>query len=277
MISTLLVSIALLLAVCSEAWSWSRGRTSLSMITNVARNENFAKLQAGYLFPEIARRRKAYLDQNPKADIVSLGIGDTTLPIPSHILGGLVTGASKLGTKSGYSGYGAEQGTKELREKIAARLYGGKIQAEEVFVTDGAKCDIARLQMMFGANVVSAIQDPSYPVYVDTSVMIGQTGEIDPETKQFRNIVYMPCTPANNFFPDVESLPRADVYYICSPNNPTGAVATRKQLEHLVSFAKRQGSIIVFDAAYAPFIRTPGIILHTLRNQVSLSLFGNSS
>lgn len=226
--------------------------------SNVARNENFAKLQAGYLFPEIARRRKAYLDANPDAKIISLGIGDTTLPIPPHILSGLSKGATKLGTKEGYSGYGAEQGTKELRERIAAKLYGNLVQPDEVFVSDGAKCDISRLQMMFGANVVSAVQDPSYPVYVDTAVMMGQTGEIDPVTKQFKNIVYMPCNPTNNFFPSVSELPRADVYYFCSPNNPTGAVASRSQLESLVKFAKERGSIIVFDAAYAPFIRTPG-------------------
>lgn len=231
----------------------------LHAVSRVARNENFAKLQAGYLFPEIARRRNAYLAKNPNAKIVSLGIGDTTLPIPPHILGGLVKGASKLGTKEGYSGYGAEQGEKILREKIASKLYQNLVEAEEVFVSDGAKCDIARLQLMFGSKVITAVQDPSYPVYVDTSVMMGQTGLINPETKQFNNILYMPCNPSNDFFPDVRALPRADIYYICSPNNPTGAVASREKLEDLVAFAKEQGSIIIFDAAYAPFIRTPGI------------------
>ena len=261
----LFISILISLVIVAKCWTMTNipsvqriMHSRLEMASKVQRNENFAKLQAGYLFPEIARRRKAYLEKNPDAKIVSLGIGDTTLPIPTHILSGLVEGAKKLGTKDGYTGYGAEQGTKELREKIATKLYNSKIDAEEVFVTDGAKCDIARLQMMFGPNVVSAIQDPSYPVYVDTSVMIGQTGLVNPDTKQFDKIIYMPCNPSNNFFPDVEALPRADVYYICSPNNPTGAVATRAQLEHLVQFAKKQGSIIVFDAAYAPFIRTPG-------------------
>jgi LL-diaminopimelate aminotransferase len=190
---------------------------------------------------------------------MSLGIGDTTQPIPEHILGGLVEGASKLGTQSGYSGYGAEQGVKVLREKIASKLYGGLIEADEVFVSDGAKCDIARLQTMFGAKVVSAVQDPSYPVYVDTSVMIGQTGQINAESKQFENIVYMPCNPSNNFFPKLSELSqRPDIIYFCSPNNPTGACASRSQLEELVQYAKDKGSIIVFDAAYAPFIRTPG-------------------
>lgn len=232
---------------------------NLQMNTKVQRNSNFAKLQSGYLFPEIARRRNEYLAKNPNAKLISLGIGDTTQPIPSYILNGLVEGAKKLGVKESYTGYGPEQGVKQLREKIAQKLYNNLIEPEEVFVSDGAKCDIARLQLMFGSNVISAVQDPSYPVYVDTSVMMGQTGDIDPSTKQFKNILYMPCNPSNNFFPDVRNLPRADVYYICSPNNPTGAVATKQQLVDLVVFAKEQGSLIVFDAAYAPFIRTPGI------------------
>lgn len=234
------------------------GRNTIQM-SNVKRNENFAKLQAGYLFPEIARLRNAYLAKNPNAQIISLGIGDTTQPIPAHILQGLTEGASKLGTKAGYSGYGAEQGVKALREKIASKLYGGLIDPEEVFVSDGAKCDIARLQLMFGANVISAVQDPSYPVYVDTSVMMGQTGGINPETKQFKNIVYMACNPSNKFFPELPLASRPDIIYFCSPNNPTGAVATRSQLEELVAYAKKEGSIIVFDAAYAPFIRSPGV------------------
>ena len=234
--------------------------TSLSM-SGVARNVNFAKLAGGYLFPEIGRRRSAYLEKNPEmADkIISLGIGDTTMPIPPHILSGLVGGAEKLGTKEGYSGYGAEQGMGPLREKIASVLYNGIISADEVFVSDGAKCDIMRVQQMFGTDVVSAVQDPSYPVYVDTSVMMGQTGEINEESKQYDNIVYMPCTSENDFFPDYASLPRADVVYFCSPNNPTGAAATRDQLTELVKTCKERGSILVFDAAYAPFIRDPNV------------------
>jgi len=230
-------------------------------MSGVARNANFAKLAGGYLFPEIGRRRTAYLEENPDmADrIISLGIGDTTMPIPEHILNGLVEGAKKLGTKEGYSGYGAEQGMGPLREKIATVLYNGIISADEVFVSDGAKCDIMRVQQMFGPTVVSAVQDPSYPVYVDTSVMMGQTGEINEETSQYDNIVYMPCTAENDFFPDYASLPRADVVYFCSPNNPTGAAATREQLEGLVKTCKERGSILVFDAAYAPFIRDPAV------------------
>ena len=145
--------------------------TELHM-SGVTRNENFGLLQGGYLFPEIGRRRTEYLEKNPDmaSRIISLGIGDTTQPIPEHILSGLVGGASKLGTKDGYSGYGAEQGMGDLRGKIAEVLYKGIIEPEEVFVSDGAKCDIMRLQQMFGSKVTSAVQDPSYPVYVDTSV-----------------------------------------------------------------------------------------------------------
>lgn len=139
-------------------------------MSGVDRNVNFAKLAGGYLFPEIGRRRTKYIEENPDmaSKIISLGIGDTTQPIPPHILNGLVEGAKKLGTKEGYSGYGAEQGMGALREKIASTLYKGLIKADEVFVSDGAKCDIMRLQQMFGSSVVSAVQDPSYPVYVDS-------------------------------------------------------------------------------------------------------------
>lgn len=215
------------------------------------------RTSARYLFPEIARRRNAFLEANPGANIISLGIGDTTQPIPKHILAGLQAGSSKLGTKEGYSGYGAEQGVGDLRAKIATKLYNGLIKPEEVFVSDGAKCDIGRLQLMFGQEVTSAVQDPSYPVYVDTSVMMGQTGVVDSSTPagQYPGIVYMACNPSNDFFPDLDSLQRTDVIYFCSPNNPTGAAATKEQLERLVKFAKANGSILVFDAAYAPFIR----------------------
>ena len=193
--------------------------SSASALSGVARNKNFAKLVGGYLFPEIGRRRTAYLAEHPDqaSRIISLGIGDTTQPIPKHILSGLVEGASKLGTKDGYSGYGAEQGMQALREKIASKLYDNRIAPDEVFVSDGAKCDIMRIQQMFGADVVSAVQDPSYPVYVDTSVMMGQTGDLDEQTRQFKNIVYMPCTPANGFMPNYAECPRADIVYLCSP------------------------------------------------------------
>lgn len=235
------------------------GRSSRIEMSGVARNANMGKLQAGYLFPEIGKRRNAYLEKNPDAKIISLGIGDTTQPVPEHILAGLTTGVNNLGAKETYTGYGAEQGVGALRAKISEALYGGRISPEEVFVSDGSKCDIGRLQMMFGNQVKSAVQDPSYPVYVDTSVMMGQTQTMDDASKQYDGIVYMKCGPENGFFPDLDNAERADVVYFCSPNNPTGAAATKEQLTKLVAWAKERGSIIVFDAAYAPFIRSEDV------------------
>jgi len=235
------------------------GRSSRIEMSGVERNANMGKLQAGYLFPEIGKRRNAFLAENPDAKIISLGIGDTTLPVPEHILTGLRNGVNNLGAKETYTGYGAEQGVGALRAKISDALYGGRISPDEVFVSDGSKCDIGRLQMMFGNEVKSAVQDPSYPVYVDTSVMMGQTKTMDDASKQYDGIVYMKCGPENGFFPDLEKAERADVVYFCSPNNPTGAAATRAQLEQLVAWAKERGSIIVFDAAYAPFIRSKDV------------------
>lgn len=244
--------------------SSSTPRRSLSSRTSpiasaVPRNANFDKLQAGYLFPEIGRRRRAYLEANPGADIISLGVGDTTMSIPEHICSGLIEGAAKLGTKEGYSGYGAEQGRGDLREKISEVIYSGKVKASEVFVSDGAKCDISRIQQVFGPNATVAVQDPSYPVYVDTSVMTGQTGEFDAAKGQFAGIEYMKCDATNGFFPDLENTKKTDIIFFCSPNNPTGAAATKEQLERLVAFAKKNGSIIVFDGAYAPFINDPAV------------------
>jgi len=199
--------------------SSSSASSNTALFAGVKRNPNFAKLSGGYLFPEIGRRRSKYVEANPEmgSRIISLGIGDTTQPIPPHILSGLVEGAKKLGTKEGYSGYGAEQGMTALREKIAKKLYNGLVDASEVFVSDGAKPDIMRLQQMFGAEVVTAVQDPSYPVYVDTSVIMGQTSSQDSSTNQYGGIVYMPCTAENGFFPDYASCPRADIVYLCSP------------------------------------------------------------
>ncbi|BBN18428.1 LL-diaminopimelate aminotransferase [Marchantia polymorpha subsp. ruderalis] len=229
-----------------------------SYATKVTRNANFAKLQAGYLFPEIGRRRAAHIAKYPDAKVISLGIGDTTEPIPSVIAEGMKAKAQALSTLEGYSGYGAEQGEGSLRaalQKFYLKLHPDTgVKASEVFVSDGAKCDIARLQMMFGADVTIAVQDPSYPAYVDSSVMMGQTGGYEADSQQYNKIHYMKCTPENDFFPDLASAPRTDIIFFCSPNNPTGATATKKQLEELVAFAKKNGSIIVYDAAYSIYI-----------------------
>ncbi|HCM27687.1 MAG: LL-diaminopimelate aminotransferase [Treponema sp. GWB1_62_6] len=221
------------------------------------RNYGLSNLTAGYLFPEIARRRREFSAAHPDAKIISLGIGNTTEPLTAHIDSGLTEGARRLGTASGYSGYGDEQGLTALRERIAAAFYGGKIASDEVFISDGAKCDIGRLQLLFGPEVEVAVQDPSYPVYVDGSVLIGAAGEWT--GSGYEGITYLPCVAANGYFPDLSALPEDGIVYFCSPNNPTGAVATRSQLSSLVKAATEKGAIIIYDAAYAEYIRDPAL------------------
>ena len=228
-------------------------------VTRVRRNKNFANLTAGYLFPEVARRRKAFQEKNPGTKVISLGVGNTTEPLSPRVAEGLRLGALKLATREGYSGYGDEQGSTELRARIAERLYRCRIERHEVFVADGAKCDIGRLQLMFGSEVSTAVQDPAYPVYVDGSVIAGAAGPAVPGGTGYSGIAYLPCIPSNGFFPDLASSPAADILYFCSPNNPTGACATRRQLEELVAFARERGTIIVYDAAYAEYISDPAL------------------
>lgn len=225
----------------------------------IKRNPNIAKLPAGYLFPEIGRRRRALLERQPDAKIISLGIGNTTEPLTPHIVEGLQNAARELGTVEGYSGYDDDPKGQALlqnvKSKLAEKWYGGLVKPDEIFVSDGAKCDCGRLQVLFGSDVSIAVQDPAYPVYVDGSVIMGATGAHNKDQGQFDGIVYLPCSPANDFFPDLSATPRTDLIYFCSPNNPTGAVATRAQLQELVNFARRNKSIIIFDAAYAAFIQ----------------------
>lgn len=223
----------------------------------LARNPRMARLTAGYLFPEIARRRREYLAAHPGVSLISLGIGNTTEPITETIDRGLVEGARALGTVEGYTGYGDEQGMTELRELVASAMYKGIVAPGEVFISDGAKCDIGRLQVLFGSGVPVAVQDPSYPVYVDGSVIAGVTG--DWNGTGYDGITYLPCTAENGYFPDLSRLPKEGLLYFCSPNNPTGAVASRAQLGELVAAAASAGSVILFDAAYAEFIRDPAL------------------
>ena len=238
----------------------TRCRTRLSAVssettTGVNRNPNLAKLGAGYLFPEIGRRRRNHQEKNPDAKIISLGIGDTTEPIPKVITDALQGAAAGLNTKEGYSGYGAEQGMGALREKLADRFYDGLgISSSEVFVSDGSKCDISRILMLFGSDTTIAVQDPAYPAYVDSSVIMGATGLLNEETSQYKNIEYMHCLKENGFFPDISKTAKTDLIFFCNPNNPTGACASYDQLKSLVDFAKKNGSIIVYDAAYAIYI-----------------------
>ena len=220
-----------------------------------------AQLKAGYLFPEIARIRTAYLEKNPGAKIISLGIGDTTEPIPAPITKGMVDAAAALGTKEGYSkkgGYGPEAGQADLRKAIAAQLYKGTpITFEDVFASDGSKCDISRMLQMFGGGRKIAVQDPSYPAYVDSSVIMGNSTGFNDATRQYQNITYMPCNASNDFFPDISAAKNSEFIFFCSPNNPTGAAATREQLTKLVNQALETGSIIIYDAAYSAFISDP--------------------
>jgi len=225
------------------------------------RNPNIANLSSGYLFPEINKRRKAYAASHPEAKIISLGIGNTTEPLTPHIVAGLKAEVEALGTKEGYSGYGDETGLTALRAKVAEVLYKGIVDAEEVFISDGAKCDIGRIQYLFGTHVAVAVQDPAYPVYVDGSVMIGAAGAIPAGGTGYRGITYMPCTAENGFFPNLDAIPANSLVYFCSPNNPTGAVATRAQLTALVAAARAKNAIIIFDSAYSAFIRDPELPL----------------
>jgi LL-diaminopimelate aminotransferase len=228
-------------------------------VTRVRRNPCFANLSAGYLFPEVARRRKAFQERNPGTKVISLGVGNTTEPLSPRIAEGLRRGAERLATREGYTGYGDEQGMGELRAAIARKLYRCRVEPGEVFVSDGAKCDIARLQSMFGPSVRVAVQDPAYPVYVDGSVIAGAGGEAAPDGAGYARIAYLPCSPENDFFPELSKAGDVDLLYFCSPNNPTGACATKSQLEELVAFARRRGAIIIYDAAYAEYISDPSL------------------
>jgi LL-diaminopimelate aminotransferase len=214
----------------------------------VERNHHFLQLSQNYLFPEVVRRVKQYQHEHPEADLISLSIGDTSEPLTPTITEGLKQKAIQMGTREGYKGYGLEQGEKRLREKLAHVMYGDHIAADEIFISDGAKCDIGRLQLLFGRDVSIAVQDPTYPVYVETSAVIGTS-----------KIVYLPCTAENGFFPNVKELPDVDLLYLCSPNNPTGTVATKEQLHAIVKWARSKKAFIIFDAAYAGFIQDPNL------------------
>lgn len=219
----------------------------------IKRNTGFKNLTAGYLFPEVARRRREYQEKNKDAKIISLSIGNTTEPLPKFIAKAMADYSMSLSTLEGYSGYGDDQGNSALRAKIADVWYKGMATPDEVFISDGAKCDIARIQTLFGSKVKVAVQDPSYPVYVDGSVIICAAGKNT--GKGYKGVTYMPCVPENNFFPELSRIKKNSLIYFCSPNNPTGACATKEDLKKLVDFANANGCIIIYDAAYREFIR----------------------
>jgi LL-diaminopimelate aminotransferase len=227
-------------------------------------NDNYLKLQSGYLFPELSRRVKAFSARKPDARIIKLGIGDVTEPLPSAIIEAMHRAVEQMGRPDGFKGYGPEQGYDFLIEAIIANDYksrGVSLENTEVFVSDGSKCDTGNFQEIFGIDNVVAVADPVYPVYVDTNVMAGRAGKADSQGR-FKGIIYMPCTPDNNFVPQLPK-EKVDLIYLCYPNNPTGAVATKQQLKKWVDFAKENKAIILFDAAYEAFI-SDNIVPHSI-------------
>ncbi|ANV90226.1 LL-diaminopimelate aminotransferase [Picosynechococcus sp. PCC 8807] len=218
-------------------------------------NENYLKLKAGYLFPEIARRVNGFLAENPNAPIIKLGIGDVTEPLPAACREAMAKAIDDMGDRANFKGYGPEQGYAWLREKIAVHDFqarGCDIDASEIFVSDGAKCDTGNILDIFGKDNTIAVTDPVYPVYVDTNVMAGHTGEAD-ESGKYGGLTYIPITADNDFVAQIPT-EKVDLIYLCFPNNPTGATATKEQLQAWVDYAKANGSIIFFDAAYEAFI-----------------------
>jgi len=223
-------------------------------------NDNYLKLKAGYLFPEIARRVNAFADANPDANVIRLGIGDVTEPLPAACRAAMIQAVEDMGDRATFKGYGPEQGYAWLREAIATHDFqarGCDISADEIFVSDGSKCDCGNILDIFGSDNAIAVTDPVYPVYVDTNVMAGHTGDAN-EQGEYGGLVYLPITAENNF---TASLPtqKVDLIYLCFPNNPTGATASREHLQAWVDYARAHGSIIFFDAAYEAFITDPSI------------------
>lgn len=223
-------------------------------------NDNFLKLKAGYLFPEIARRVNQFCENNPDAAVIKLGIGDVTEPLPEAVTKAMHAAIDEMANRESFRGYGPEQGYDFLRSAIAQNDYRDKgvdISDDEIFVSDGSKCDTGNILDIFGMNNKVAITDPVYPVYVDTNVMVGRTGQAD-DNGRFEGLVYIPVTAENDFVPALPSEP-VDLIYLCYPNNPTGTVASKETLTEWVNYARENNSIIFYDAAYEAFITEEGI------------------
>lgn len=226
-------------------------------------NDNYLKLKAGYLFPEIGRRVKDFSQKHPQAHIIRLGIGDVTEPLPPAVISAMHLAVDEMANQDTFRGYGPEQGYDFLRNKIAEHDYskrGCKISPDEIFISDGSKCDTGNfldvLKQGRDGNVI-AVTDPVYPVYVDTNVMIGNTGQAN-DQGEYQGLVYLPTTAENHFTPAIPDK-RVDVVYLCYPNNPTGAVASREVLAQWVEYAKRNDTLILFDAAYEAYITDPKV------------------
>lgn len=223
-------------------------------------NENYGKIQASYLFTEISHRVAAHQKAKPEAKIIRLGIGDVTEPLAPAVIEAMHKAVDDEAGREAFHGYGPEQGYAFLRDKIAEHDFKARsiaIESDEIFISDGAKCDCGNIQELFGNNVKIAVGDPVYPVYVDTNVMAGRTGANN--GGRYEGLRYLECTEANGFVPGPESAEGCDIVYLCYPNNPTGAVATKEQLQRWVDWANANKALILFDAAYEAFIRTPGI------------------
>jgi LL-diaminopimelate aminotransferase len=221
-------------------------------------NDNYLKLKAGYLFPEIARRVNVFAAANPDAKIIRLGIGDVTEPLPQACRDAMIQAVQDMGDRNLFKGYGPEQGYAWLREKIAQQDFqarGCDIDASEIFISDGSKCDTGNILDIFGNDNIIAVTDPVYPVYVDTNVMAGHTGEAN-DKGEYEGFVYLPISAENNFTAQIPT-EKVDLIYLCFPNNPTGSTATKEHLQAWVDYAKANGSIIFFDAAYEAFITDP--------------------
>lgn len=223
-------------------------------------NENYLKLKAGYLFPEIARRVNAFVDANPDAPIIKLGIGDVTEPLPAACRDAMIAAVHEMGDRASFKGYGPEQGYAWLREAIATHDFqarGCDIDASEIFISDGSKCDTGNILDILGADNTIAVTDPVYPVYVDTNVMAGHTGPAD-DSGKYGGLVYLPISADNDFTAAIPT-ETVDLIYLCFPNNPTGATATKEHLQAWVNYARDRGSLILFDAAYEAFITDPSL------------------
>ncbi|WP_216914051.1 MULTISPECIES: LL-diaminopimelate aminotransferase [unclassified Synechococcus] len=221
-------------------------------------NDSYLRLKAGYLFPEIARRVKAFTEAHPEAAVIRLGIGDVTEPLPAACREAMQRAIEAMGTREGFHGYGPEQGYGWLREAIARHDFqarGCEVSAEEIFISDGSKCDSSNILDILGAGNRIAVTDPVYPVYVDSNVMAGRTGDADGGGR-YGGLTYLPITAANGFVAPLPAQP-VDLIYLCFPNNPTGAVATREQLKQWVDYALANDALILFDAAYEAFISDP--------------------
>lgn len=225
-------------------------------------NENYLKLPGNYLFAEVAKRRDIYMKAHPEADVIKLGIGDVTQPLQPEVIKGLHKAVDEMGAEKTFKGYGPDgYGYEFLIRAIIENDYkprGVSIDIDEVFISDGAKSDTGNIQEIFGADNVIALTDPVYPVYLDSNIMAGRAGEYDSASGRFSKVVYMPCTSENNFSPDFPSR-KADMIYLCYPNNPTGTTLSKAQLKKWVDYAKANGSIILYDAAYEAYISEPDV------------------